>query len=156
MTTNIFIAASTTVMARLKLYESLESVQEQVLYYDTDSVVYRWKPGDPEIPFGDHLGDMTNELDEGDWIEEFVSAGAKTYGYRTHLGKICTKVKVFSLNVRGRKQLNFEVLKDSVLQELIDHRHVVTHVLNPVHFVRDPVVKRIRIEHQTKLVFDKR
>ena len=37
--TNIFIAAFTTCHARLKLYESLDILQEQVLYYGTDSVV---------------------------------------------------------------------------------------------------------------------
>lgn len=130
-----------------------------MLYYDTDSVVYRWKPDLAEIPLGDHLGDMTNELDEGDWIKEFVSAGVKTYGYRTRLGHVCTKVKGFSLNVRGRQQLNFQVLKDNVLQELIDHHHAVTHEYNPVHFVRNLVEKKIRTEPQIKtyqLVFDKR
>lgn len=76
MTTNIFIAAFTTAMARLKLYESLERVQ-QVLYYDTDSVIYRWKPGDPEIPLGDYLGDMTNELEEGDWIDRVFNCFLK-------------------------------------------------------------------------------
>ena len=97
MTTNIFIAAFTTALARLKLYESLERVQQQVLYYHADSVLYRWKPGLAEIPLGDHLGDVTNELDEGDWIKEFVSAGVKNYGYRTRLGHVCTKVKGFSI-----------------------------------------------------------
>ena len=33
--TNIFVAAFTTCHARLKLYESLDTLQEQVLYYDT-------------------------------------------------------------------------------------------------------------------------
>lgn len=37
--TNVFIAACTTCHARLKLYESLDILQEQFLYYDTDSVV---------------------------------------------------------------------------------------------------------------------
>ena len=39
--TNVFIAAFTTCHARLKLYEFelLDILQEQVLYYDTDSVV---------------------------------------------------------------------------------------------------------------------
>lgn len=91
-------------------------------------------------------------LDEGDWIEEFVSAGAKNYGYRARLGHICTKVKGFSLNVRGRQQLNFQVLKDNVMQEMIHRRHVVTHVHNPVHFVRDPVVKKIRTKPQKKRI----
>ncbi|CAH3121920.1 unnamed protein product [Pocillopora meandrina] len=48
--TNIFIAAFTTCQARLKLYESLEALGDRVLYYDTDSVIYTWKPGQTEIP----------------------------------------------------------------------------------------------------------
>ncbi|XP_022807948.1 uncharacterized protein LOC111344946 [Stylophora pistillata] len=39
--TNVFIAAFTTCQARLKLYESLEILRNRVLYYDTDSVVYK-------------------------------------------------------------------------------------------------------------------
>ena len=38
--TNIFIAAFTTCWALLKLYSYLDQVQQQVLYYDTDSVIY--------------------------------------------------------------------------------------------------------------------
>ena len=37
---NIFVAAFTTSHARLKLYEYLHLLQHQVLYFDTDSVVY--------------------------------------------------------------------------------------------------------------------
>ena len=85
--TNIFIAAFTTCLARLKLYESLEKLGDRVLYYDTDSVIYTWKPGQTEIELGDYLGDMTNELDNGDFIVEFISAGAKNYGYQTKNGK---------------------------------------------------------------------
>lgn len=43
-----FIAAFTTCNARLKLYESLDTLQHQVLYYDTDSVIYKWKQGQVE------------------------------------------------------------------------------------------------------------
>ena len=93
--TNIFIAAFTTCQARLKLYESLEVLGDRVLYYDTDSVIYTWKPGQTEIPLGDYLGDMTNELDEGDYIVEFVSGGAKNYGYATKHGKSCVKFVAF-------------------------------------------------------------
>ena len=55
--TNIFVAAFTTCHARLKLYESLDTLQQQVLYYDTDSVVYRLGPGQPSIATGDFLGE---------------------------------------------------------------------------------------------------
>ena len=75
--TNIFKAAFTTCQAHLKLYEFLELFGDRVLYYDTDLVIYIWKPGQTEIPYGDYPGDMTNELDEGDYIMEFVSGGAK-------------------------------------------------------------------------------
>ena len=87
--TNIFVAAYTTCLARLKLYESLEELGEQALYFDTDSVIFRWYPGQPDIPLGDFLGDMTDELDDGDYITEFVSGGPKNYGYTTKSGKVC-------------------------------------------------------------------
>ena len=38
--TNVFVAAFTTCHARLKLYSYLERLGEQLLYYDTNSVIY--------------------------------------------------------------------------------------------------------------------
>ena len=38
---NIFIACFTTCNARLKLYEALDLLQERVLYFDTDSVIFK-------------------------------------------------------------------------------------------------------------------
>ena len=38
--TNLFVAAFTTCHARLKLYSYLHALQQQVLYFDTDSVIY--------------------------------------------------------------------------------------------------------------------
>jgi hypothetical protein len=38
--TNILIAAFTTANARLRLYEMLDILGENVVYYDTDSIVY--------------------------------------------------------------------------------------------------------------------
>ena len=117
--TNIFIAAFTTSQARLKLYESLEALGDRVLYYDTDSVIYTWKPGQTEIPLGDYLGDMTNELDEKVYIIEFVSRGAKNYGYATKHRKIVRKVHGFSLHVRDAKQLNYQIMKQNILDEIL-------------------------------------
>lgn len=70
--TNILIAAFTTCQARLKLYESFEVLGDRVLYYDTVSVIYTWKPDQSEIPLGGYLGDMTNGLDDGNHTTEFV------------------------------------------------------------------------------------
>ena len=80
--TKIFIASFTTALARLNLYEELQKMGEQVLYYDTDSVIDRWREGQPYILAGVFLGQMTDEL-EGDPVVEFGSAGPKSYCYRT-------------------------------------------------------------------------
>lgn len=45
---------------------------------------------------------MTNELDEDDYIVEFISAGGKNYDYTTRKGKVECKVKGFSMNVSGQ------------------------------------------------------
>jgi hypothetical protein len=47
--TNIAIAAFTTAYARLKLYGVLDQLQERVLYYDTDSVIFVSKPDDQNL-----------------------------------------------------------------------------------------------------------
>ena len=83
---NVVIAAFTTAYARLKLYDLLDLLQERVLYYDTDSVIYVHEPGKPEPPLGNYLGDLTDELN-GDYITSFVSGGPKNYAYRTKKGE---------------------------------------------------------------------
>ena len=158
--TNVFIAAFTTCWARLKLYSYLEQLQQQVLYYDTDSVIYKWSPGQPKIETGDYLGDMKDEL-EGDVIVEFVSGGAKNYGYKTRGGKLECKVRGFTLNVRGQEVLNYPSMKNTILKELDEplqkkHQQQVT---NPNHFNRNTTTKEIGLVERTKrygLVFDKR
>ena len=158
--TNIFVAIFTTAHARLKLYSALETLQERVLYYDTDSVIYKWRPGQSEIPLGVFLGEWTDEA-EGDPIIEFASGGAKNYGYRTRGGKVECKVRGFSLNYRNKLLLNFYALRDNILQELGDPREErrCIKIVDKNFFERDQTNKRIRlIEREKKhgLVFDKR
>ena len=154
--TNIFVAAFTTCHTRLKL----DTLQEQVLYYDTDSVVYKWRPGQPSIAIGDFLGDMTDELN-GDIITEFVSGGAKSYGYQTRAGKVVCKVRGFTLNVRESAILNFHTMKDNIVSELDtpqDSRRTLN-IVTPYHFRRDLEQKQIQVVPRVKqygLVFDKR
>ena len=90
-----------------------------MLYYDTDSVIYKWRSGQVEIPLGVFLGDFTDEV-EGDPIIEFASGGAKNYGYETRGGKVECKVRGFSLNCRNKLLLNFYAVRDNILQELED------------------------------------
>jgi len=56
----------------------------------TDSVIFLHRPGDWTPPLGSFLGNMTNELKAyGDdaYIQEFLSAGPKNYGYRVQTGR---------------------------------------------------------------------
>ena len=140
--------------------ESLELLEKQVLYYDTDSVIYKWHHGQPSIVIGDMLGEWKDELD-GDIISEFVSAGSKNYAYKTHAGKVECKVRGFTLNARASSVLNFETMKHNILQELyhpLDQRRTMN-IVNPSHFKRDLEEKKIQLVRQVKqyaLVFDKR
>ena len=158
--TNSFVATFTTCHTRLKLCESLDTLQQQVLYYGTDSVVYKRRPGQPSIAIGDFLGDMTDEWD-GDVITEFVSGGAKNYGYQTCGGKVVCKVRGFTLNVRGSAILNFHTMKDNIISELDtpqDSRRNLN-IVTPYHFRRDLEEKQIQVVRRVKqygLVFDKR
>lgn len=82
--TNVVIVAFATAYARLKLYTVLERLQGRVLYFDTDSVIFTSQPGEWMPPLGDYLGELTNELDDGDYISTFASGGPKNYTYQTN------------------------------------------------------------------------
>lgn len=69
--TNVFLAAFTTAWARLKLYSEMNKLGRQVLYHDTDSIIYA-SDGVNDPPLGNFLGEFTDELD-GDTISTFVS-----------------------------------------------------------------------------------
>ena len=151
---NIFIAAFTTAHARLHLYrQALFLLQpQQVLYMDTDSIIYKHAPGQPTLETGAYLGQFKNELNEGDTIVEFATAGPKNYGYRTRQGKVDCKVRGFSLNARGQEQLNFDILKRNVLEEL-QHPQAQTRsipIFNPHKIVRDATTKRIETRTEIK------
>ena len=158
---NIFVACFTTCWARLRLYAALEQLQQRVLYYDTDSVIYYTDEGQPNPDLADYLGDFTSELDKDDYILEFVSAGPKNYGYQTKLGVVECKVRGFRLNSEGKTQLNYNVMKANVIDELqkplLKPRE--TTVYNTHHIVRNPHNYQLYTFSQKKdykLVYDKR
>ena len=105
--TNIAIAAFTTSHARMRLYVGLEELGEQVLYHDTDSVVYLYDPKNPKhkiIKNGDYLGDWTDELDGVKMCGVFISGGPKNYSYETDDGEYHTKIKGFTLNYESTQK----------------------------------------------------
>ncbi len=59
-------------------------------------------------------GDLTDELDPGDYILEYVSAGPKNYAYTTTKGKQTCKIRGFSLNYTNAQLLNFDSVKTMV------------------------------------------
>ena len=156
--TNVVLACFTTAQARLKLYEVLEKLDRRVLYFDTDSVVYVTDEGEWEPPLGDYLGQLTDELKEedGPFIETFVSAGPKNYAYKTALvGKVCCKVRGFTLNFRTSQKINMESMLDVVKH----NQNKVIPVKNPHKIVRDRVSKQILSKPYVKkyaLVYNKR
>ena len=115
---NIVVAAFTTCWARLKLLDVLHTIDRKCLYFDTDSVIYV-DDGTVDIPLGDYLGELTDELD-GDHITEFVSGGPKNYAFITSSGNTTCKVKGFTLNYINSQVMNFDVMRDLVLYRPTD------------------------------------
>ena len=157
--TNVFIAVFTTTHARLKLYSALDVLTERVLYYDTDYVIYRCKPGEEKLPLGRFLGEFTDEL-RGDPIVEFVSGGVKNYGHLTRSGKTECKVHRFSLNYAALQKLNYQTMKDNILQELDDPQEKRRDINITIddYFERHEATKKIKLTTRVKkygLVFDK-
>ena len=81
--TNEVIGAYVIAGARLHLYKYLDKLQERAIYFDTDSVIFVQTSGEsPLVETGENLGDMTSELKQSEFIEDFVSGGPKNYAYK--------------------------------------------------------------------------
>ena len=107
---NIYIAACTTAYGRIELYQKMKMLQERVVYCDTDSIIYIH--GQNDLQTGPFLGELTNELKDGDYIKKFVSGGPKNYAYETEKGEKCIKVKGFTLTKTNLDAFNFENIKE--------------------------------------------
>ena len=89
---------------------------------------------------------MTNELDDGDFITAFTSAGRKNYGYKTNQGKVCCKVRGLTLNVPASRQLTYDVMKQNLLDELTNLKGLGHAILD--NFSIDQIV--IELTEMTK------
>ena len=156
--TNVFLAAFTTAHARLRLYDVLDSLNQKVLYFDTDSVIYVIRDGEDEPVIGDFLGDLTDELG-GKHIVEFVSAGPKNYAYRLNDETVCCKVKGFTLNHENAKNVNFDSMCSEVFLWHFFRSSASLSIENPRQICRDPKRQCLFNRHQAKsysVVYDKR
>ena len=156
--TNIFLATFTTAHARLRLYDVLEKLDQQVLYFDTDSVVFKYKEGDYRPQTGDFLGDLTDELN-GEYIVEFVSAGPKNYAYRLSNGSCYCKVKGFTLNHKNSQKINFQAMCNEVFLWYFQGLSSGLSVHNPRKICRNAKEQNIFNREENKkysVVYDKR
>lgn len=124
-TVNVSIAAYTTAGARLELLKYLQNLDDRILYFDTDSIIFTQKSNEPMPETGEYLGQMTNELSvygPDSYITEFVSAGPKNYAYKVYspttneYHQTC-KVKGITLNYLSSQTINFELVKEIVTQD---------------------------------------
>nr|DAC81317.1 TPA_asm: PolB [Larimichthys croaker adintovirus] len=155
---NVFIAAFTTAYARLKLYSYLEQVQENVLYMDTDSLIYVVKEGGAPLKLGNYLGDLTDELD-GDTIQEFAAAGPKSYAYQTRQKKkVVLRVKGITQTRECCEQVNFDSVRELVEGYLEGSRGGA--IETPQHNIRRNkksfLLKNCTFQKKFRVVYDKR
>ena len=154
--TNIYVATFTTCWARLKLYSVLEQLDRRVLYYDTDSIIYISRPGEVDPPLGDYLGELTNELDAGEYIERFVSLGPKNYGYRTNTNKETCKVRGFTLNYTNSQLIHLDAMETLLTKKKSQSSITVT---NPHKICRDKRKRKLYNREESKsyqMVYTKR
>jgi len=129
--TNEVIGAFVTAGARIHLYGFLDKLQQKVLYTDTDSVIYIQPADGPAlVETGDSLGQMTSELRPHEMITEVVCAGPKNYAYKTFdpsTGAIKTvcKVRGITLNYSASQLINFEKIRDMILNGPEDETVIV-------------------------------
>jgi hypothetical protein len=124
-------AVFTTANARIRLMAMLHWLHpSQVIYCDTDSVMFVYDKTNPDhknpdgndditkpsnVNFGNALGDWENEFGKDEWIVEIVVAGVKSYAYKTNKGKIVIRMKGITLDRNNCNDFTFERIKDMVL-----------------------------------------
>ena len=104
----------------------------QLVYCDTDSVMFICDSKNPKhkipsnlaedlpdnVRFGNALGEWEDEFKTGEWIDEIVVGGAKSYSYKTNKGKIVIKQKGITLDMANSNIFTFENVRDVVLKDV--------------------------------------
>jgi hypothetical protein len=125
---NVVISLWTTSAARIKLLKSLQKVAQtprcEILYTDTDSIIYSHPIDSDPLQCGPHLGDFTDEC-IGKEIVEYVSGGCKNYALKIKSPNSpemehSLKIRGFTLDYETCQQLHYESFKQKVLDYGID------------------------------------
>ena len=113
----MYIACFTTSHARLMLYNKIDYLKEQVLYFDTDSIIYV-DDGTRNVKTGDMLGDMTDEI-SGKRITNFVSTGPKkSYSFKYGDNEQKSAIKGFTVNHENSSILNHDSMSKIVKKQI--------------------------------------
>lgn len=108
------VAVFVTAYARLQLFDQMHQLGKRVLYHDTDSIVYMYDPREYNIPFGDILGEWSEEdisiPTKHGGIKKFIALGPKTYAIKCFDGTELVKAKGISLSLATEQQVNFAVM----------------------------------------------
>lgn len=117
------VGAYTTANARVVLFNELIELQHEILYCDTDSIIYVEHANLNYTPsIGSAVGQLTDEIQEyGDdaYISEYVSVGPKSYSLKITIPsqnkiiEVC-KCKGFRLNRKNATVLHFNNFKNMV------------------------------------------
>lgn len=158
---NCVIASFVTAYARIELYKILEKLDKRVLYYDTDSVIFKAKENEYKPSCGQFLGQLTNEIPNG-FINEFVCLGPKNYCYsvvneKSDQVEYVLKIKGLRLNTDTLKIVNFESMKkllDTYTTESLDKTLKVPQTNFATLWNHDIITRNNEKEY--KMVFTKR
>lgn len=131
--TSLAAAGFVTAYGRVTLLNHMERIEQvrmgRVLYFDTDSVIFVERPGDPIVPTGNFLGDLTDEIALGWRCDTFACGGPKNYLLRLRKGdetKIILKAKGLVLTSEACQIVHFDSMIDMckkfIAGETIEYR----------------------------------
>lgn len=117
--TNLAVAGFVTAYGRVTLLRHMENVERvrvgRVLYFDTDSVIFVERSGDPEVPTGSFLGDLTDEIPSWWKCDTFACGGPKNYLLGIRKGdetKIILRAKGLVLTSEASQIVNIDSMVD--------------------------------------------
>lgn len=159
--TNEITSSYVSSYGRLMLHDLLlaceNSKTTRCLYYDTDSVFAVVKKGHepPFPPDNEELGQLASELEDGEFITNFCSLGAKNYAFATTKGNVAVHVRGFTMSINDVNQkINFSSMKDLLLRFLIQNEQGSITTSNNQKIRRDSNKRRlITVNEDKKYLF---
>ncbi|KAL1276986.1 hypothetical protein QQF64_023659 [Cirrhinus molitorella] len=112
-----------------------------------------WMP-----PLGDHLGELTDEIGDNDYIIEYGSSAPKSYGFLTAIGKVCMKAKGITLNAKNSQAIRLDTLIGLVtnyVKSRDDTRHILAHSENIVRNKKHLTLHNTSVDKKLRMVYNK-